>query len=58
MGELYKEIVYKVLNYAGNDADTIRPSLLKYLQDVFHVDNNTHEKVLQTAREKQVSTIS
>lgn len=53
--ELYSEILYEILHIIGTDVAAQQEALLQYLQEVFKLDSDKHNTLLDQVKAKEVS---
>ncbi|EEB13180.1 conserved hypothetical protein [Pediculus humanus corporis] len=57
--ELYSEILFEILNNVGCDVESTeeQTEIINYLQQAFHLEDDKHSFLLQTAKEKEPPNI-
>uniref|UniRef100_A0A8D8U3A5 BAI1-associated protein 3 n=1 Tax=Cacopsylla melanoneura TaxID=428564 RepID=A0A8D8U3A5_9HEMI len=55
--ELYSEILYEVLHIVGTDVAAQQVQLLEYLQEVFKLDSEKHNALLEQVKTKEAPNI-
>ncbi|KAI5748148.1 hypothetical protein M8J77_022372 [Diaphorina citri] len=55
--ELYSEILYEVLHIVGTDTTAQQEALLQYLQEVFKLDDEKHNALLEQVKAKEAPNI-
>lgn len=57
--ELYSEILYEILHNVGCDVESTeeQTEIINYLQQAFHMEDEKHNLLLESAKEKEAPNI-